>query len=283
MNYITGEKIQYICDVYIGESEFNPKGWIFNKTLYPEKCITPHKLSTNNKVLLAEKIYINPYEYDKYKNIILPFLKKIQHNFIIVFHNSDLVIDKSYLKLFECTKCCKIFGQNIIYKDERIQFLPIGLANSKWKHGNLKMFDNIVKDNITKTNNIFFNFSINTNKNKRSQCYNAFKNKLKFSKYSKQKDYWENLKKCKFAISPDGNGPDCHRIWECFYLDVIPICKKSVFTDIISCDFPIYTVNDWNELIINDSLFEKYDEYINRLDKKKLNLDYWKSMINNSL
>ena len=170
-----------------------------------------------------------------------------------------------------------------MYQDERIQFLPIGLANSKWKHGNLNMFDNIVKDNITKTNNIFFNFSINTNKNKRRKCYNTFKNKLKFSKYSKQKDYWENLKKCKFAISPDGNGPDCHRIWECFYLDVIPICKKSVFTDIISCDFPIYIVNDWNELIINDSLFEKYDEYINRLDKKKLNLDYWKSIIKNTL
>ena len=36
------------------------------------------------------------------------------------------------------------------------------------------------------------------------------------------------LSSYKFALSPEGNGIDCHRTWECLYLGVIPIVKKSV-------------------------------------------------------
>jgi hypothetical protein len=58
-----------------------------------------------------------------------------------------------------------------------------------------------------------------------------------------------NVKKCKFCICPEGNGFDCHRLWECLYLDVIPICEKSVFID--------------NDLTIDD--------------QNKLDFNYWKN------
>ena len=32
----------------------------------------------------------------------------------------------------------------------------------------------------------------------------------------------------KFAICPEGNGVDCHRIWECIYLGVVPIIIDSI-------------------------------------------------------
>ena len=51
--------------------------------------------------------------------------------------------------------------------------------------------------------------------------------------------YYLNLKKSKFCICPEGNGPDCHRLWESLYLDVIPICKRSIFFEIIAMRFSI--------------------------------------------
>ena len=48
--------------------------------------------------------------------------------------------------------------------------LPIGLANSQWKHGNLTVINEIY--NLTpKSKNIYFNFQKSTNVNKRNDCY----------------------------------------------------------------------------------------------------------------
>ena len=38
MNIISGEKFQYLCDIYIGENEFRQDCNIYNKTLYLKKC-----------------------------------------------------------------------------------------------------------------------------------------------------------------------------------------------------------------------------------------------------
>ena len=39
-------------------------------------------------------------------------------------------------------------------------------------------------------------------------------------------DYIKELSSCYFCLSPNGNGIDCHKHWECLYLGVIPIVTK---------------------------------------------------------
>jgi hypothetical protein len=284
-NIISGEKFQYIADIYIGsDKEFDSGRHIYNDTLQKNKCLNVKNIQNNETLLNSKIIYIYTHIYYNHKDLILNILSMKENPFILLFHNSDNIINESFSEIFIKTKCYKIFSQNVCYKHKDIQYLPIGIANCKWPHGNLQLLNYMIDKDIIKENKVFFNFSIGTNTNKRSICYNTIKNKgLIFSKFNNQLKYWEELKKCKFCISPEGNGPDCHRIWECLYLDVIPICERSFFIENISNDFPIYIIDNWDSFELNDELFNKYDNMISSLDKNKLKFSYWNNIINSHL
>jgi hypothetical protein len=59
--------------------------------------------------------------------------------------------------------------------------------------------------------------------------------------------YLSKLGKYKFAICPPGNGIDSHRIWECLYLNVIPILIRSDFTERINKRFACVLLDSWND------------------------------------
>ncbi len=87
----------------------------------------------------------------------------------------------------------------------------------------------------------------------------------------------------KFAISPEGNGIDCHRTWECLYLGVIPIVKKSVVLSYFSY-LPILFVDNY-DIITEEYLNKIYQkEFQNKkFNYKKLNTTYYKNKINKLL
>ena len=131
--------------------------------------------------------------------------------------------------------------------------LPIGIANSIWKHGDIKILNDVIFDtNIkkilpcntsscdTSSCNIFFNFTIDTNIEKRQLCYDIVSKYVKFiDNINNYFDYLSLLKTYKYCICPEGNGYDSHRIWECLYLNVIPICLKNNFTILLKEQFVV--------------------------------------------
>ena len=161
MNIITGEKFQYLTDIYIGNTEFDKGSHIYNKTIDVDKCFRLDKISNHPKLLSANIIFV--YTHILNKNTfpqLLNILKRKKNEFILLFHNSDSSIDEKFTQILDTTKCKKIFAQNVCIYHNKIQYIPIGIANSKWKHGNLNLLSKIIKQDIKKTNNIFFNFSI---------------------------------------------------------------------------------------------------------------------------
>ena len=52
------------------------------------------------------------------------FMNQLQkkNTFILVFHNSDDIIDKKYCTIFDKTKCTRIFGQNVCINCENSIF-----------------------------------------------------------------------------------------------------------------------------------------------------------------
>ena len=282
MDIITGEKFQYLCDVYIGEKEFETTSWIYNNTLYKDKCVLLSELDNNEKFLKANYIFVYTHILRRRNlGILIDSLNKKKNIFTLIFHNSDDNVDSKFKVLLSKTKCKKIFAQNVCINNSRIINIPIGIANSKWKHGNKELLTQVINKKIIKEDNTFFNFNINTNSTYRNECFYSLKNKLFFSKFDSQEKYLNELKKCKFCISPIGNGVDCHRIWECLYLKTIPICLRSIHTEILSQDFPIFIIDSWKELIFDDNFYRKYDNYIKKLDFNKLKLSYWKNLIIN--
>tara|TARA_B110000483_G_scaffold216395_1_gene267875 strand:+ start:11480 stop:11737 length:258 start_codon:yes stop_codon:yes gene_type:complete len=76
------------------------------------------------------------------------------------------------------------------------------------------------------------------------------------------------LKSHYYAICPEGNGLDTHRLWECLYLNVIPICLRNHFIEYFknTLNLNMIILDNWNELIpnkLNNSIVDNYQKIIN--------------------
>lgn len=243
---ITGERIQELCDVYLAPSteffDFNPR-------------ISPQK----HKHLLFKNIpeeYYNPMTIFVYGNCLKDLyehINKFKNSFILVTHNSDENITEKYKYILDSDKIIAWYAQNGAINHEKFHTLPIGIANSMWKHGNLENM--LVKRN--KSKDIYCNFKKDTNYNKRNTCVELIKDKVEFVQTLPYKEYIETLSEYKFAICPEGNGFDTHRFWECQYLKVLPICIKSDFTSLLAKKFPVILLDKWDDLNPSSLVYEE--------------------------
>jgi hypothetical protein len=255
-NIITGEKIQQCCDIYLGKSEdFNYNPIIKNQ---------------NNKHICIDNIsdyYDNPCLIFCYSHRIDQLALKIcyfKNQFILVTHNSDQNIEptENVNKILSSNNLKKWYGQNLCFHSDKLHMLPIGFANSMWPHGNLNIFnDNKITDNLhIKSKFIYFNFNINTNKDKRQICYNSLKDKLIWLQNIEPYSNLKRLSQYEFCICPEGNGVDTHRLWECLYLKVVPIVINSPFTQTLNrYNVPLVILDNWSELSNSKLIYNNYN------------------------
>lgn len=95
---------------------------------------------------------------------------------------------------------------------------------------------------------------------------------------------YERNRQYPFWLSPRGNGLDCHRTWEAFYLDIIPIVWNNSLT-VLYENLPVVIINDITELN-EEFLYRKLDEIARKKvsrDKsyqyEKLRNAYWRRLI----
>ena len=88
-------------------------------------------------------------------------------------------------------------------------------------------------------------------------------------------EYYKNLPRYKFVISPEGNGIDCHRHYEALMAGCIPIVEDNSYIREKYGNAPILYTTDYSE--INETyLLEKYQEMLNQeWDFSKLYMDSW--------
>lgn len=260
---ICGESFVKLCDIFIGSVNSinaNPNNVVIQKNIVDIENNLESSISKNNIIFVKTDDLSN-------------FYNKIHNNInvknkIIVTHNSDCEIDYKYTTQLNNIK--KQYSQNCLITHNNLTPIPIGIENSQWFDH--KIFHDIRKrTDIKKEKDIYFMFSLTTHIS-RNECYEKLKNKLQWNNKLSKKDYFVELKKHKYAICPRGNGIDTHRIWECLYLDVIPIMLKSESVNIDN--LPIIFLNDWNELDINN-LNSKF----NNIKFSKITLDYYEKNI----
>ena len=254
MEIVTGEKIQQLCDVYIGDpGDFHANPVIANQ---------PGKHCPLDSIKYP---FYNPPHVFCYSHRIIELADKIPYfmnEFILVTHNSDG-------EIYECdeindilnyNKLLKWYAQNTRMDHAKLVFTPIGIANSQWPHGNL---DNFRPENLRpKTKGVYFNFNVYTNLHKRMYCFNRLKHKLEWLNEVPPDENIRRLSEYEFCVCPEGNGVDTHRLWEALYVKTIPIVIRSDFTDILlNNNIPLVVLDDWSKL----------DEHA--LDYSKYNLD----------
>jgi hypothetical protein len=183
MDLITGEKIQLLCDVFIGT--------VGDLNSNPNITIN-HPKSYN--IMNINSTYDNP-RIVYYKSCSLRELDaKIQYfanPFILVSHNSDenIVYSGVFKELLDNPKIIKWYSQNLTFKNDKMRLLPIGIANSQWSHGTLKIIQEAIESHNNKPNDIYFYFNIATNPDKRIECYNKIAKYIKFGEELNVADY----------------------------------------------------------------------------------------------
>lgn len=91
----------------------------------------------------------------------------------------------------------------------------------------------------------------------------------------KRVECYKNQIKYAFAVSPHGNGYDCHRTWESIALGNIVIVKTSPLDELYE-DLPVWIVKDWSEVTL-PRMKEIIDEFSTRkFAFEKLMLKYWR-------
>jgi len=195
-----------------------------------------------------------------------------------------MCVTQEYIEALNNNKIIHWFGQNTTIMHPKLTTLPIGIANSQWEHGNLNTMEEVIKMKNSKSKLLYVNFNVGTNSKIRSivksimikNGYEFIESNLKF------KEYLLDMSSYKFAICPEGNGPDCHRIWECLYLGTIPIVHNIVSYQEFS-DLPILMIDDWN-IVTDDFLNHQYELFSNKkYNLSKLSFSYWKDTILASL
>lgn len=263
--FLSGETFNKICHVSIYQRDNDFNYILFNQL---NNIIYVNENNVLDDIISKKNIIFLKIDYiDFFTKSILP---KLKEKFILVTHNGDIMSGKNNI-IIEHPLLIKWFGQNMTIDSKKTEGIPIGLENSIWRRTN---FEIITKNyNNSKDNLLYLNFSINTNKERIQIMKTLLSKGFIQNKKLPWNKYMSELSSYKFALSPEGNGIDCHRTWECLYLGVIPIVKKSVAMSFFS-DLPILFVDNYDN-ITKKFLLEVYE---NKFKNKKFNLNKLNTM-----
>jgi hypothetical protein len=266
-NIICGDNFLRICDVLIGSINSinaNPNNTKIQKNIVDIESI---ESDIHNNINKNNVIFVKTDDLSNFYNKILNLRINIT-NKIIITHNSDCEIDSKYINVLNIVK--NQYSQNCLISHKNLTPIPIGIENNMW-------FDHEIlhkirmRTDIKKEKEFYFYFDMSTHFS-RNECYEKLKNKLIWNNKLSKEEYFIELKKHKYAICPRGNGVDTHRIWECLYLDVMPIMLKQDYLGIDN--LPIIYLNSWDEFDANN-----INTNFKNIQFSKITIDYYKNNI----
>lgn len=221
---------------------------------YPYRMNSP-EIQENDYVFLNLDLFPN----------FLQYLRQYppKHKFILISHNSDKHFSDYYYHYLN-PYCNKIYAITNICKQPNVYTIPIGFNDKN----NLEIVKYNHLLNIEKPILCYLNFSVTSNIPKRKACVDAYIgcNWITNEKYGMPlPDYYNKIAKSKYVLSPEGEGIDCHRIYESIYFNSIPILLTCLMDDFyLKYDFPIIIVQSWND-ITEDFLNANYEKFYQRL------------------
>ena len=214
------------------------------------------------------------------KTDLIPFffaqvMPKIYRAIRLVTHNSAIGIDRNYEEFLNDPRIISWHAQNANFSHPKLFSIPLGLANQRWCHGDLEVVKEVSSKEIDKTNLVYMNFDLDTNRENRTKVYNMFHGKeYVLETPSKSfRDYLRDLRSSKYVLSPPGRGIDCHRVWESILMGAIPIVERSHNMSFYE-EMPIVLVDNW-DIVTKDWLEESYSKLASKDYEDMTQLDYW--------
>jgi hypothetical protein len=237
---VSGQLIQQVCEWNI-DPRYSIRKWVFK-----------HEVKNGDRVFM--KLDQIPY----FINIVSQLTNKV----IAVIHNSDTSFTDDMLAAIN-PYVLKVYAVNCI--TDRAIRLQLGFRDHQYtSHHIIKKIAD--EPELPRTIKCLVNFLISTNKTLREPVFDMFKDKAfctvqDYTQYSypqsldhsntetmeKRAQFYRTLKQSKFALCPQGEGMDTHRVYECILFGVIPIVVSSPLDSIYS-KLPVLIIQNWNEV-----------------------------------
>lgn len=266
---ITGDRVFNLVDYVVTNQQIHNFHNLTNADIKPVKMILVENVKTllnSTPMFLSLKLFVYTHILDYFIECLKDYT--IEYEVVIYTHNSDHEFtEEHYTKLSKIFKRLKVFAQNVNCKlHDNVSLLPIGLANSMWKHGSLLTLYSTMKQTYRnkKTKGIF----INVNPKTYSYRYEILKqiNPKHLCRSSEFPDYLKTLAEYKYSLCVRGNGIDTHRFWESLYLGVIPIIINNLNTNcenfvkyLRKLGVPFREINDFSKFDIAEYTQEPKD------------------------
>ena len=272
---LSGERIQALCDFYIGTHEQIHANPVFRENIQKKHKYIHEPIDFSGDTSI-QSIFCFTDILHSHFDALVSALQTIETPFRLYFHNSDCGFHSHHTSIFSIIpNVTKIFTQNLETEPtDKLKPLPIGIANSMYAHGNLNSWSEILRTSsfFEKTGKVYSQFSVDTNVIKRKKCLDIILGKGVVTQPScAYSDYLKLLSTFEFAICPEGNGIDTHRFWECLYLKTVPICLKNHLTEYVSYFFPVVLLDSWEDLDITQLRYGPWPA--NSADT--LDLEFW--------
>jgi len=287
IDFITGEKFKTIADF-----TYSPKQKMRDDYDNLQNTMELSNLKDRNIV----------YTHISYAPKLLNLIAHLKGQFILITHSCDCRIeDKSIIRpngrgeVESVTpyvlpdNLIKWYTKNVNCIHPKIESIPIGLENSMW-FPDVRKKEKILQSSLISTkpplrNLVYLNVNRDTNM-ERLKLYSMFRDKtwVTCENGVNGRDfdrYLDNLQRHRFVFSPQGNGMDTHRTWECLYVKTIPIEKRNLNNRFYT-DLPICFVDDWSQVTYEFLLSEYTRIWKENWDYSKLTFEYWKNKILNT-
>ncbi len=210
----------------------------------------------------------------------------IKAKYILVTHGHWCTIPGTYAHYLDDPKLIAWFTKNMDRHHHKLYPIPIGLTNPTHPQGKIAAVQNSMntaKPPYKRSSDklVCINHKLDArshpNRKKASKCLDG--KDFCINTYGKSfPEYMQAMSEFRFVLSPDGLGPDCHRTWEAFYVNTIPIVLHSPL-DPLFADLPVLLIDSWDE-ITKEFLDKKFEEITSKsYNKEKLFADYWINLI----
>lgn len=184
-------------------------------------------------------VFVNGDYLQEFRNMItMPFL--LTKRFYVIVHNSDRSFGQRELELI-LPLSKRIYAINTTVQHPRLVTIPIGFIDKQ-----LPFLETFQKPNIPRDIEIYMNFTIGTNTEKRNECYEIFKNNpnVTIKTGIPVEEYYNDLCRSKFVLCPEGTGIDTHRVYEALLCGATPVVLRNSLLDLYR-DLPVCIVNKW--------------------------------------
>ncbi len=256
--YLTGDNIAFLCS----HRTFKVNG--YSSYFVPFDPL---------QVREGDSVFVVTNYLDLFFTVYHP---KITQPYVLVTDNSDFPVPGKFTYFLEEEKilawfCINPDGTN----HSKLYPIPLGIRNHGYGLEDVNFMDHVLTcKGSDKSIFLYLNFTQHNQERKDVMHFLQNKTWSTFASNKTQLEYYKDVAKSKFVISPPGDGLDCWRTWETLLLGAFPIVRHSPL-DSLFAKFPIVIVENWAD-ITEDLLESKYYEFSQKtFDYNMLFAEFW--------